>query len=122
LSYWEKKSFQTYDIIIAGGGIVGLSTAVSIKEKDKGLSGAVLERGVFPAGASTRNADFACFGSPSELLSDIDVMGENAALDLVIRRWNGLKKLRQRLGDSRISFNLMINFFAAQFLIPWRVN
>ena len=104
LSYWEKKSFQTYDIIIVGGGIVGLSTAVSIKEKDKGLSVAVLERGVFPAGASTRNAGFACFGSPSELLSDIDVMGENVALDLVIRRWNGLKKLRQRLGDSRISF------------------
>ncbi|MDA0193680.1 MAG: FAD-dependent oxidoreductase [Bacteroidetes bacterium] len=104
LSYWERKSFQTYDVIIVGGGIVGLSTAVSVKEKDRSLSVAVLERGVFPTGASTRNAGFACFGSPSELLSDIDVMGENETLDLVIRRWSGLKKLRQRLGDSRIRF------------------
>ena len=33
LSFWEKQSFQNFDIIIVGAGVVGLSTAASIKEK-----------------------------------------------------------------------------------------
>lgn len=33
-SIWEKNSFINFDIIIIGSGILGLSTAVSIKEND----------------------------------------------------------------------------------------
>ncbi|MGZ5243758.1 MAG: hypothetical protein ACXWW0_07675 [Bacteroidia bacterium] len=33
LSFWERESFLHYDIIIIGSGIVGLSTAISLKEK-----------------------------------------------------------------------------------------
>ena len=45
LSYWEKQSLLHYDCILLGSGIVGLSAAVSIKERypDKRLL--VLERG-----------------------------------------------------------------------------
>ena len=32
----------------------------------------ILEKGIFPQGASTKNAGFACFGSISEILNDLD--------------------------------------------------
>lgn len=56
LSYWEKKNLIQYDLILVGAGFVGLSTAIHYKEKHPGRSVLVLERGVFPSGASTRNA------------------------------------------------------------------
>lgn len=104
ISFWEKESYTKYDFIIIGGGIVGLSTAVSLKEKYRKASVLVLERGIFPSGASTKNAGFACFGSLTELLADIRTMGEAAALQLVQQRWEGLKKLRDRLGDRKIDY------------------
>jgi gamma-glutamylputrescine oxidase len=104
ISFWEKNSFTKYDFIIIGGGIVGLSSAISIKEKHPEASVLVLERGLFPSGASTKNAGFACFGSLTELLTDIKLIGEEAALQLVNERWEGLKMLRGRLGDQRIDY------------------
>lgn len=104
LSFWEREHFLDYDYVIVGGGIVGLSTAASIKEKKPTVSVLVLERGTFPTGASTKNAGFACFGSITELLSDIQVMGESASMQLVEERWKGLQKLRERLGDKSIGF------------------
>jgi L-2-hydroxyglutarate oxidase LhgO len=98
LSFWEQQSFLKYDYIIVGSGIVGLSTAITLRENHPNASVLVLEQGVFPTGASTKNAGFGCFGSVTELLSDIDKMGEEAVLKLVERRWNGLHKLHSRLG------------------------
>ena len=71
LSFWEKESFinQTVYLII-GSGIVGLSTAIYLKQREKGKKVTVLERGFLPTGASTKNAGFSCIGSPSELLDD----------------------------------------------------
>jgi len=99
LSFWEKNTFLNYDYIIIGSGIVGLSTAASIVEKNKKAKILVLERGLFPTGASTKNAGFACFGSLTEILSDLKVMPENQVIDLVNERYNGLKRLRKRLSD-----------------------
>jgi glycine/D-amino acid oxidase-like deaminating enzyme len=65
---------------------------------------AVLERGILPTGASTRNAGFACFGSMTELLADLKTMSEEELCSLVGLRWNGLRSLRQRLGDEGIGF------------------
>jgi glycine/D-amino acid oxidase-like deaminating enzyme len=104
LSFWEKNTFTAYDYIIIGGGIVGLSTAIEIKEQQPRASVLVLERGMFPSGASTKNAGFACFGSLTELLVDVEQMGPEAALSLVNMRWEGLKLLRKRLGDARIGY------------------
>ncbi|ELR69112.1 Oxidoreductase [Fulvivirga imtechensis AK7] len=105
LSFWENQSFIEYDHIIIGSGIVGLSTAISIKEKQPDTSVLVLERGLLPSGASTKNAGFACFGSVSELLEDIKVMGRDQALALVMERYLGLIKLRERLGDEKIDYH-----------------
>jgi glycine/D-amino acid oxidase-like deaminating enzyme len=104
LSFWEQQSFTSYNYAVVGGGLVGISTALSIKELIPKASVAVLERGVLPSGASTRNAGFACFGSLSELWSDIEQMGEASARQLVQDRWSGLQLLRNRLGDSNLQY------------------
>ncbi|RMD71600.1 MAG: FAD-binding oxidoreductase [Bacteroidetes bacterium] len=104
-SYWERNTFlQPCDVLIVGGGITGLSAAIALLEADPRLRVTVLERGFLPLGASTRNAGFACFGSMTELLDDMARMGEQAAWQLVARRWEGLQLLRRRLGDEVIRF------------------
>jgi glycine/D-amino acid oxidase-like deaminating enzyme len=104
LSYWEKSSFLEADIVIIGGGIVGLSTAISLKEKDNKRSIILLEKGLFPSGASTKNAGFACIGSLSEIVSDLTTSSPDEVLELIALRYQGLKKLRQRLGDTTIGY------------------
>ncbi|MCK9409496.1 MAG: FAD-binding oxidoreductase [Bacteriovoracaceae bacterium] len=104
LSIWERQSFLHADIIIIGGGILGLSTACSIKEQHPERSVLVLERGIFPAGASTKNAGFACFGSLTELVADAAVLGEAKMLELVEKRWRGLALLDQRLGEEAMDY------------------
>jgi len=104
LSYWEKNSFINYHYAVIGGGLVGLSTAISIKEFEPNASVVVFERGLLPSGASTRNAGFACFGSLSEILTDLEVLGEEFTVKLVHDRWNGLKMLRNRIGDAGLQF------------------
>lgn len=106
LSFWEKQTYFTdVDLIIIGSGIVGLSSAISFKEKYKSAKVVILERGVLPSGASTKNAGFACFGSVSELLSDIKKSGEDLVWQTVEMRINGLALLRKRLGDKNIDYN-----------------
>jgi glycine/D-amino acid oxidase-like deaminating enzyme len=83
---------------------VGLSTALSIREKAPQADILLLERGLLPSGASTKNAGFACFGSLTELVEDIEVLGEEGCLALVRRRWEGLQRLRQRVGDAGLGF------------------
>ncbi len=104
LSIWEKNSFVSFDFIIVGGGILGLSTAVSLKMKFPDKEVLVLERGAIPSGASTKNAGFACFGSLTEILSDIRRTGADKTAALVEKRWEGISMLRQRLGDDNIAF------------------
>ncbi|MBA2613426.1 MAG: FAD-binding oxidoreductase [Bacteroidetes bacterium] len=104
-SYWENKFlFKKYDLIIVGSGIVGLSTAISFKQKNKKASILILERGILPSGASTKNAGFACFGSVSELLDDLTKMPEESVWKTVEMRWEGLAILRKRLGDKNIGY------------------
>jgi glycine/D-amino acid oxidase-like deaminating enzyme len=104
LSYWEQTALLDYDVIVIGGGLVGLSTACSVLERSPGLRVLVVERGTFPTGASTRNAGFACIGNASEILADVGAEGPEPTRTLVNERWLGLKRLRQRLGDNAIRY------------------
>ncbi len=104
ISFWENKHFLTYDYLIIGSGITGLSAACSIKELEPNASVAVLERGLLPTGATTKNAGFACIGSFTEKWHDLELMGEDAFLQLIEDRWKGLAKLRSRLGDPQIDY------------------
>ncbi len=104
ISFWENKNFINFDVIIIGSGICGLSTACSIKEKNKNLKIAILERGILPSGASTKNAGFACIGNPTEDLADLELMGKESLIQLVSKRFSGLQILRNRLGDENIGY------------------
>tara|TARA_R110000868_G_scaffold376896_2_gene642131 strand:+ start:189 stop:1160 length:972 start_codon:yes stop_codon:yes gene_type:complete len=59
---------------------------------------------MLPQGASTKNAGFACFGSLSEILDDLRSHSEEEVIQLVKKRFDGLKLLRQTLGDTAINF------------------
>ena len=105
LSYWEKESFfKDIDFAIIGSGIVGLSAAIHLKYLNRKHRVVVFERGALPAGASTRNAGFACFGSMTEILDDLSHMSEDEVLAVVEKRWTGLQRLRAMLGDENIEF------------------
>ncbi|MES2680258.1 MAG: FAD-dependent oxidoreductase [Bacteroidota bacterium] len=106
-SYWElKQYFRQFDLVVVGGGIVGLSAAISFKQKNKQATVLVLERGILPNGASTKNAGFACFGSAGELLDDLSHIKPEVVWETVKMRWDGLQMLRKRLGDKKIAFKL----------------
>ena len=78
VSFWEKTSFfSPQHIIIVGSGFTGLWSALQIKLINPHYKITILERGLIPTGASTRNAGFSCFGSPGELLGDAAAMGED---------------------------------------------
>jgi glycine/D-amino acid oxidase-like deaminating enzyme len=104
LSFWEKESFLAYDFIVVGGGIIGLSTALSLKERFPKASVLVLERGVLPGGASTKNVGFFSVGTFSEILSDAQSLGLESTLEITAKRKTGIALLRERLGDSAIGF------------------
>ncbi len=105
LSYWERETFfNAIDVAIIGSGIVGLNAAITLKEKQPNWNIVILERGVLPIGASTRNAGFACFGSLTELIDDVENGKEEEVFHLVERRWQGLKKLRERIGDQALGY------------------
>lgn len=105
LSYWEIKSWLSgIDFCIIGSGIVGLNCAIQLKKLYPRAKVLVLERGALPQGASTKNAGFACFGSVSELVTDLKSHSEEEVLDLVKFRLEGLKFMRVLLGDSSIGY------------------
>lgn len=103
-SFWERESFCRYDHIVIGAGIVGLSTAIELRALYPDASIIVLERGMLPTGASTRNAGFACMGSVTELLADLQHMSEEEVISLFEQRKLGLEILRSRLGDKHIGY------------------
>lgn len=108
LSYWEREIFFNHiDVAVIGSGIVGLSAAIHLKSRQPDLNVVILERGTLPAGASTRNAGFACFGSMTELLDDLTRMPEDALLALVEKRWTGLQRLRALVGDENLDFQML---------------
>jgi glycine/D-amino acid oxidase-like deaminating enzyme len=105
LSYWELKNwFTNVDYTIVGSGIVGLHAALRLRERFPDSKILVLEKGMLPQGASTKNAGFACFGSLSEIIDDLKSHSEEEVVNLVKKRWSGLQLLRKRLGDAAIDF------------------
>lgn len=97
-SYWEKNEFKGADnIAIIGAGIVGLSTAISLKEDQPETNVLVIDRSWPPKGASSKNAGFICFGSPSEILSDLKISPEEDVINLIKMRWQGAQLLQKRI-------------------------
>ncbi|MFT5833239.1 MAG: gamma-glutamylputrescine oxidase [Cognaticolwellia sp.] len=105
LSFWENSTFfAEVDAAIIGSGLVGLNAALTLKSLQPNWKIIVLEKGILPSGASTKNAGFACFGSPSELLDDLEYQSEDTVFDLVQQRWEGLRRLLDTVGDINLEF------------------
>jgi gamma-glutamylputrescine oxidase len=105
LSVWEKESFfAPSDIVIAGSGLVGLWSAYYLKRRAPSLRITIVERGLIPTGASTRNAGFACFGSLTELVANARQMGDDQMLQLVEMRCKGLRRIRKTFRDEDIGY------------------
>ncbi len=105
LSYWERKTWlENIDYAVIGSGIVGLNCALELRKLRPKAKIVVFERGVLPSGASTKNAGFACFGSLSEILSDLKTHSEDEVVQLVKERLAGLKLLRKTLGDTALDY------------------
>lgn len=104
LSIWERNNFTSYNYIIIGSGIVGLTTAYYLKKKNPNKSILVLERGLIPTGASTKNAGFACMGSLTEILDDLKTSTEQEVVDLFLLRKKGLARLQSILGPENMGY------------------
>ncbi|MDC6350816.1 FAD-dependent oxidoreductase [Zeaxanthinibacter sp. PT1] len=105
LSYWEYKSWLSdVDFTIIGSGITGLNCALRLKERFPSSKVVILEKGSLPQGASTKNAGFACFGSISEVLDDLQHHSEQEVVQLVRNRFKGIELLRKNLGDDAIGY------------------
>lgn len=105
LSYWEKTTaFQKADIIIIGAGFTGLSLALEYKSRHNNHRVLVLERGAIPSGASTKNAGFACFGSISEVVEDLNNTPFEAVYSLIESRFKGIEHWKKMFGN--IDFQL----------------
>ena len=105
ISFWEKNWLTGYDFVVIGAGIVGCFTALRIASENKNAKVALIERGILPLGASTKNAGFACFCSISEIEKNRKEMSDDDLLSLLELRIKGLEKLRNNLGDKNISYS-----------------
>lgn len=117
LSFWEKETFTSaIDYLIVGSGIVGLSAAIELRGRFPKSKIMVLERGYLPTGASTKNAGFSCFGSPSELLDDLCHIDRERVIQTIRLRWEGLKLLQARIPAEKLNFEACGSFdlFAAK--------
>ena len=100
LSFWEKDVFlKKYDIIIIGAGFSGLWLAYFLKRDKPSLEICILDSGILPTGASTKNAGFACFGSPTELLENIEVMGIDTTIFWAEQRFKGIRIINEKFGS-----------------------
>jgi len=105
LSYWEIKTWlSNIDYTIVGSGIVGLNCALHLRKRFPKAKILILEKGMLPQGASTKNAGFACFGSLSEIIDDLNTHSESEVLQLIKKRIQGLNLLRGMLGDKVINY------------------
>ncbi len=105
LSWWESEYLlKDVDYTILGSGIVGLSTAIELKQFSPKSKVLIIDKKTYPIGASTKNAGFACFGSVSEILDDIDSFGEDVCHKLIAMRWQGLNILKGRVSISEMDY------------------
>ena len=105
-SYWEtNRTVGSFDVLVVGGGMVGLWTAYHLRKQSPALHIGIVEQ--FPsgqAGASTRNAGFACFGSPTELLDDMRYESREDSITRLKWRYSGLQAWRSQFSDSDLGW------------------
>ncbi len=106
LSYWERKFWnKPVDFTIIGAGIVGLFSAYFLKVENPNATVAVIEKGLGPSGASTKNAGFACYGTAGEILDDLESMPKDVVMETVKLRWKGLQLLQKTVSPKALTMS-----------------
>lgn len=104
-SHWElTTSLRPADVAVVGAGLTGLHAARLLKAGNPSLDVVLLDAHAVPRGAATRNAGFACFGSPTELLADLDEYGYAATVDTVRGRFRGIEHLRKHYAPRNVGW------------------
>lgn len=105
LSFWEKQYWiDNGHTAVIGSGIVGLSTAIALKRKFPENKVTIIEKGILPTGASTKNAGFACFGTVGETIDDLNNAEESEIINTIKQRWQGLKLLKENVSLKSMSY------------------
>lgn len=78
--------------------------ALKLAEDQPGKRITVVERSIIPTGASGKNAGFSCFGSPGELLADINEIGADKVFSLVEMRYKGMVDIRKYFSAEQIDY------------------
>lgn len=104
LSYWEKSEFIVYDLIIVGGGIMGTNVALSVLEKYPDKKVLILERGILPTGATTKNVGFLCLVDLAEA-----VRGKTKYVE-VSERYKGINHYINNFDHSKIDLEFKGRF------------
>lgn len=85
-SYWldrsPNKDKKTYDVIVVGAGISGMSTAFWLNQEDPSLKVAIIEKHRLAFGASGRNAGFITCGSVEHFNRMIAKHGLDQAVEI----------------------------------------
>lgn len=103
-SYWLDRSSpaekKSYDAVIVGAGISGLSAAYWLKKEDPSLKVAIIEKHRVAFGASGRNAGFITCGSVEHFNRMIAKHGLEEATDIWKFAQENLRLLKQEIiGD-----------------------
>ena len=102
-SYWEITLPVSHtpalsapartDVLIVGGGFLGLWLAYWLSRRSKPPQILLVERDMLAYGASSRNAGFLTCGHVSEILSDIAASGRDAVFAAFMRRKRGVQTI-----------------------------
>lgn len=107
-SFWLDRSStsekQTYDVVIVGAGITGLSTAYWLEKEDPSLKVAIIEKNRVGFGASGRNAGFVTCGSVEHFSRMINKHGLEQALEIWRFSETNLRLLQEEIvqGDAKL--------------------
>lgn len=98
-SYWldRKTGTKTYDAIIVGAGISGLSTAYWLNKEDPSLKIAIVEKHRLSFGASGRNAGFITCGSVEHFNRMITKHGLEEATEIWRFAQENLRLLKEEI-------------------------
>lgn len=100
-SFWLDRTFRsekkTYDAVIVGAGISGLSTAFWLHKEDPSMKIAVIEKGRVAYGASGRNAGFITCGSVEHFNRLISKHGRDEAIEIWKFSETNLKLLEEHV-------------------------
>ena len=121
-SFWEKKNPGiNSDICIVGGGFTAAWTAFFLSKNNPDVRITIIDAMKGSRAASTRNAGFLCYGSPSEILADIESMGEKEAINLLSLRVKGLGLIKKYVPDhtAEISYIGGREFFPPSLQSLW---